>query len=58
MLNDIILWVQNNWADVAKTIAYIIAGASILVKLTPTPIDDNILKKIKDFLSKFIALNP
>lgn len=55
---EIVNWVQSNWADIAKIIAYIIAGASIIVRLTPTPKDDVILGKIKNFLSKFIALNP
>ena len=53
-----IAWIQGNWAEVAKTVAYIIAGASIIVKLTPTLKDDAILGKIKKFLSRFIALNP
>ncbi len=53
-----IQWIIENWAEVAKAIAYIIAGVSVIVKITPTPKDDTILKKIKDFLSRFIALNP
>lgn len=43
--------------DVMNIIAYIIAIASIIVKLTPTPKDDEVLGKIKNFVSKFIALN-
>ena len=55
---DIVAWIQSNWTDVVKVIAYVIAGASVVVKLTPTPKDDIILGKVKTFLSKFIALNP
>ena len=53
----IITWFQANWANIASTIAYIIAAASIIVKLTPTLKDDNILLGIVKFLSKYIALN-
>lgn len=31
--------------------------ASIIVKLTPTTRDDAVLAKVKNFMSKFIALN-
>jgi len=44
-------------SDVAGVIAYIIAAASIVVKLTPTLKDDTILLKIVKFVSKHIALN-
>ena len=40
-------WFIANWADVANAIAYIIAGATVIVKLTPTLKDDTILKTIK-----------
>jgi len=35
----------------------IVGLASFVVKLTPTPKDDAILKKVVDFVSRFIALN-
>jgi len=43
--------------DVATIIAYAIAIASIIVKLTPTLKDDTILLKVVKFVSKHIALN-
>lgn len=43
--------------DIAAIIAYIIAIASIVVRLTPTLKDDTILLKITKFVSKHIALN-
>ena len=54
---NIVSWIQTHWMDIANVIAYAIALASIIVKLTPTPKDDAILSKIVAFLSKYIALN-
>ena len=48
---------KANWADIANFIAYIIAAASIIVKITPTQKDDAILGKVVKFLGKYIALN-
>jgi hypothetical protein len=49
-------WLQNNWTDILQIGAYIIAGASIIVKLTPTVKDDAYLAKVLAFL-KVISLN-
>lgn len=43
--------------DVGIIIASVVTIASIIVKWTPTPKDDEILGKIKKFISKWIALN-
>lgn len=53
----IVGWVQANWGQIASAIAMIIGAASIIVKLTPTLKDDNILLPIVKFLGKYIALN-
>ena len=53
----IVEWVKANWADIANGIAYAIGMASIIVKLTPTIKDNEILEKIIKFLGKYIALN-
>jgi hypothetical protein len=50
-------WIIGNWAGIAEGIAAIIGAASIIVKLTPTLKDDNILLPIIKFIGKFIALN-
>lgn len=50
-------WLISNWASVAQVIAAIVGVASIIVKLTPTLKDDNILLPIVKFIGKFIALN-
>lgn len=47
----------QNWAKYAELIAAIIGVASIIVKLTPTLADDNVLLPIVKFIAKFIALN-
>lgn len=44
--------------EIWQIIASVVTIASIIVKLTPTPRDDEILGKIKKFISEFIALNP
>jgi len=54
---NVIEFIQEHWSEIAQAIAYIIAGATIIIKLTPTMKDDNwLLPKIK-FISKYIALN-
>jgi len=56
-MEKLIEFIQQNWDEIAKAIACIIAAASIIVKLTPTLKDDNwLLPKLK-FISKHIALN-
>ena len=50
-------YIINNWARIAEIVAAIIAVASIIVKVTPTLKDDNILLPIVKFLGKYIALN-
>ena len=54
---EIVAWFKANLGNIAEVIAYLIAGASIIVKLTPTIKDDNILKGIVKFLGKYIALD-
>ena len=54
---NVIAWFGANWGQVATVIAYVIAIASIVVKLTPTTKDDAILTKIIAFVGKYIALN-
>lgn len=53
----IVSFFKDHWQDIANLIAYVIAGASIIVKLTPTQKDDAILGKIIAFVGKYIALN-
>ena len=50
-------WIKSNWTNLTGAVAYAIAIASVIVKLTPTLKDDNILLTIVKFLGKYIALN-
>lgn len=54
---EIYTWVQLNLGNITEVVAYIIAAASIIVKLTPTLKDDNILKGVIKFIGKYLALN-
>ena len=52
-----VAWIIENWGKVAEAIAAIIGAASIIVKITPTLKDDNVLLGVIKFLGKYIALN-
>ena len=54
---EIVNWFQTNWTNITSVIAYMIAIASIIVKLTPGIKDDNFLLGVIKFLGKYIALN-
>ena len=54
---EIVNWLASNWKDLAEVIAMVIGIASVIVRLTPTLKDDNILLPIVKFLGKYIALN-
>ena len=54
---EIISWFGANWGNIIQIYLYLIAAASIIVKLTPTLKDDTVLKKIIKFMGKIIALN-
>lgn len=53
----IISWITGNWDDVIQIILQIIGLASVIVKVTPTLKDDDVLKGVMRFLGKYIALN-
>ena len=50
-------WLLANYKDILEAIAAIIGAASLIVKLTPTLKDDNILLPIVKFIGKWIALD-
>jgi len=52
-----VAWLVANKASVVGIILSIVGAASIVVKLTPTLKDDNILKGVIKFIGKFIALD-
>lgn len=54
---SIISWFQANLINISTIIAYAVAIASIIVKLTPTLKDDDWLKGFVKFIGKYIALD-
>ena len=57
MLGNIIEYVQANWQNIVSVYLAAVGLASVIVKLTPTLKDDDILKGVVKFLGKYIALN-
>lgn len=55
---DIILWIKTNWESILAIIGGVVSVATIIVKLTPTQKDDNILATIIKILSIFSLVNP
>lgn len=53
----IVGWFTANWDDIIKAYLAIVGVASIIVKLTPTLKDDDVLKGVMRFLGKYVALN-
>ena len=57
-MNIFRLWELKNYAnEIGAIIAYIIAIASIIVKLTPTLKDNNYLLPIVKFLGRYVSLS-
>jgi len=54
---NLIQWFQSNWTKIAEIVAAVIGVASLIVKVTPTLKDDNILLGIVKFIGKWIALD-
>ena len=56
-MGDIILYIQNHWADILAIYTGLVTVASIIVKLTPNLRDDTVLLAIIKFVAKYLALN-
>jgi len=56
-ISGIVSWITAHWDDIVKVYLSIIGLASIIVKLTPTLKDDDVLKGVVRFLGKYVALN-
>jgi hypothetical protein len=57
LIASVIPWIQANWDTILQVYLQIIGLASIIVKLTPTLKDDDVLKGVIRFLGKYLALN-
>lgn len=56
-IQAIIAWVTANWGQILDFYLKLIGIASVIVKLTPTLKDDDVLKGIVRFVGKYLALN-
>lgn len=53
----IVTWVTTHYIEIVDLWLKVIGVASIIVKLTPTLKDDDVLKNLVRFLGKYVALN-
>jgi hypothetical protein len=56
-MGDIIAWVTSNWKTIIEIYLAAVGLASLIIKLTPTLKDDNILLGIVKFVGKWIAVD-
>ena len=56
-MTEIISFIQNHWDELLAIIGGVVSVASIIVKLTPTTKDDNVLNTIIKILAKFSIVN-
>ena len=57
IVSDIVAYLTANWEDIVKVYLQIVGLASVIVKLTPTLKDDDVLKNLLRFLGKYVALS-
>ena len=55
---EIITWLKANWESILAIIGGVVSVATIIVKLTPTQKDNDILATIIKILSIFSLVNP
>ena len=51
-------WILTHYTEIFATIGAIVTAASAIVALTPTKKDDEVLRAVIEFLSKFSVFNP
>lgn len=54
---EVVKWFQANYTELIQIVLAVIGLASLIVKLTPTLKDDDVLKKVITFIGKYIALD-
>ena len=55
---NIILWIQSHYVEVIQIVLQLIGAASLIVRFTPTSKDDDFFNKLREFIAKYVALNP
>jgi hypothetical protein len=56
-ISGIVTWFTTNWVNIIAIYSGVVAVASIIVKLTPTIKDNEILEAIIKWVAKYLALN-
>ncbi len=51
-------WLVNHWGELLAAAGAIVAAASFITTLTPTPKDDAALAKLRQVLARLSALQP
>lgn len=51
-------WISAHWADALAVYGGVVALATVVVKLTPTTKDDDILGKVIKLVDYFSTVNP
>lgn len=57
-MTKLIEWCSTNWQGVLAAIGGVVAAATAIVKLTPTPKDDAVLAKVISALAALSLVNP
>ena len=57
-MEQLIAWTAAHWADVLAIYGGVVALATVIVKLTPSAKDDEILARVVKFLDFFSTVNP
>lgn len=53
---DIYNWLVANWATIAEVLGALVAAASVITALTPTPTDDSVVAWIRNILGRLSVL--
>ena len=56
-MSEVISFIQNHYDELLAIIGGVVSIATIIVKLTPSTRDNEILEKIINFLAKFSIIN-
>ena len=56
-ITSVVAWVTAHYAQMISAYLALVGFVSIIVKMTPTLKDDDVLKGIIKFMGKYIALN-
>lgn len=56
-MTEIVTFIQTHWDEILAIIGGIVSIATIIVKLTPSTKDDEVLNKIINILAKFSIVN-